>query len=437
MDPNQIIGLSVVLLFVLIVAGIPIAISLMVGSMLGLALLGGSFNNAIGVLGTTCFSAICDYQFSVVPLFVFMGSVANLGGLGKELYDISNILVARLRGGLAISTVLANAVFAAITGVSIASAAVFSKISLPQMLRFGYNRGLALGTVAGSSVLGMLIPPSILLIVYGILSEQAIGRLFIAGIIPGILLAGVYAIGITLMVTFRPKLAGEGRYQQSLTMRQKLSLISSGWGVIVLVIVVLGGIYMGIFTPTEAGAAGAFIALIIVFARRRMNASTFREALMDTGFTTTSIFFLLIAAQMYSRMLGVSGIVTALGQFVTSLSVNPLVIVLLFIMVFVVLGTILDSTSILLVTMPLMIPIAQELGLNLIWFGIISVVGIEMGLLTPPLGMVVYAMKGALGEETTIEEIFRGSMPFLGMMAVALAILVFFPSISTWLPSMM
>ena len=439
MDPAAVVLLSIGLLVLLVLLGTPIGLGLAFTSIIGLWGLSGRFATAISILGTTAFSAVCDYQFSVIPLFILMGVIANLGGFSRELYDVALLLVGKLRGGLAIATVVANAVFAAITGVSVASAAVFSKISLPQMIRLGYDRKFALGTVAGSSVLGMLIPPSILLIVYGLLSEQAVGRLFVAGIIPGIILAAIYSIGIIVMCTLRPSLTGGNRYQETITttMREKLGLVSKCWGIIILIVVVLGGIYGGIFTPTEAGAAGAAVALLLTIVKRKASVSGFRQVLLETGFTTTSILFLLIAAQMYSRMLGVSGVLTTFSQLTLSLNVSPIVIVLIFVAIFIALGTILDSTSILLLTMPVMVPVIRTLGFDLIWFGIVSIVAIEMGLLTPPFGMCVYAMKGALGDAATIEEIFRGSMPFLVMMVIALAIFVAFPPLSTWLQSTM
>jgi tripartite ATP-independent transporter DctM subunit len=346
-------------------------------------------------------------------------------------------MFSRLRGGLGIATVFANAIFAAITGVSVASAAVFSKIAIPQMERLGYDRRFALGTVAGSSVLGMLIPPSVLLIIYGILAEEAIGKLFMAGVIPGILLAFVLSLGIFVMVLTRPHLGGEKPEMERLGFGTLIATFFKPWAFVALILVVLGGIYIGFFTPTEAGAIGAFGAFLLVALKGRMKLKSLWNVLLETGYTTASIFLLLITAQMYSRMLTISGLPAEVSEFVTTLPIAPIFVILLFMGIFIILGAILDSTSILLVTIPLMLPVVQSLRFDIIWFGIIAVVAVEMGLLTPPFGMVVYAMKATLASEATIEEIFTGSFPFLIMILIVLALLIFFPPLSTWLPGLM
>ena len=347
------------------------------------------------------------------------------------------------RGGLEIATVFSNAVFAAITGVSIASAAVFGKISLPEMLKAGYEKRFALGVVAGSSILGMLIPPSVLLVIYGVISEQAIGRLFVAGIIPGLLLTAVYSLGIFFMVTYKPRLimtrAGlhAKEVQKRIGIGQFAGAFLRCWGIVALIIITLGSIWGGYCTPTEAGAVGAFVALVLGLGKRRINLSSFWKVLLETGITTSAIFYLLIAAQMYSRMLAISGLVQWSSEWVVSLQVPPIVVIFMFLLIFLIMGCFIDSTSIMLLTLPLMLPIVQKLGYDLIWFGIVSTVVIEMGLITPPFGMVVFAMKAALGEKVRIEEIFQGSYPFLFMLAITVFILIFFPSLSTWLPSLM
>ena len=347
------------------------------------------------------------------------------------------------RGGLEIATVFSNAVFAAITGVSIASAAVFGKISLSEMLKAGYEKRFALGVVAGSSVLGMLIPPSVLLIIYGVISEQAIGRLFIAGVIPGLLLTVVYSLGVFLMVTYKPRLimtrAGldaKGT-QKKIDLGQFAGAFFNCWGIVALITITLGSIWGGYCTTAEAGAVGAFGALVLGLGKRRINLSNFWKVLLETGITTSGIFFLLIAAQMYSRMLAISGLAQWSSEWVISLQVSPIVIILMFLLIFSIMGCFIDSVSIMLLTLPLMLPVVQKLGYDLIWFGIVSTLVIEMGLVTPPFGMVVFAMKAALGGEARIEEIFQGSYPFLFMLAIAVAIIVLFPSLSTWLPSLM
>jgi len=439
LDPLFIAVIMVFLLFVLIIAGIYIAVGLCFLSVMGLWWISGDFELAARLVGTTTYNAILDYVFSVVPFFVAMGLLANVSGASTDLYEAFNLLTRRIRGGLGVATVFANAVFAAI---SVASAAVFSKVSLPEMIKHGYNKKFALGVVAGSSVLGMLIPPSVLFVIYGIVSEQAIGRLLIAGILPGLVLTAIYSVGIVVMVRRKPELVlaeGTQRWKRppALPTREYLRAFSKCWGIVALILVTLGGMWGGAFTPTEAGAVGAFGALILGLAKRKIGGASFWGVLLETGITTAGIFFLLISAQMYSRMLALSGLIDWTSKYVISLQWPPIAVIFMFIVIWLILGCLIDSASIMLLTLPLMLPIIKTLGYDLIWFGVLSVIVIEMGLLTPPFGMVVFAMKSALGGEAKIEEIFQGSYPFLWMMVLATLIIIIFPGLSTWLPSLM
>lgn len=443
MDPILIATITLVLLVASILLGIYVGVSLAFLSFVGLWWITGDLEIATRFLGTTSFAAILDYVFGVVPFFVAMGLLSNVSGASSDLYQAFNLLTRRIKGGLGIATVFSNAVFAAITGVSIASAAVFSKISLPEMLKAGYEKRFALGVVAGSSVLGMLIPPSVLLVIYGVLSELAIGRLFLAGILPGLLMTGVYSVGILFMVWRRPQLImtekalATAEAKREINFREYTKVFLGCWGIVALICVTLGGIWLGFFTPTEAGAVGAFGALVLGIAKRRINFSKFWTVLVETGITTSGIFFLLIAAQMYSRMLAISGMVQWASEWAIGLQVPPIVVILLFLVIFFVMGCFIDSTSIMLLTLPLMLPIVEKLGFDLIWFGIVGIVVIEMGIITPPFGLVTFAMKAALGDQAKIEDIFRGSYPFLAMMALTIIILILFPFLSTWLPSLM
>ncbi len=434
MDP-ALIGVSTVgLLVASILLGLHVGVALATLSFFGAWWVKGSFPVALKLLGIAAFGAVSDYVFGVLPLFVLMGLLSALSGATADLYDAANVLMPRVRGRLAIATVIANAIFAAITGVSVASAAIFSKVALPEMLRLGYDRKFALGTVGGSSVLGMLIPPSVLFIIYGILAEESIGKLFIAGIVPGLVLTAVYGIGIYVLVSRNPRLVGQERALKRADPAQRLRAIVSVWPVALLIALVLGGIYGGLFTPTEAGAMGAFGALLLAMLKRQVTVRRLWDTLLETGHATAAIFFLLIAASMYSRMLTLTGLTARFSQAVIGMELPPQVIIAVFMLVFLVLGTILDSTSILLVSIPLMLPVVRTLGFDVIWFGVVSVVAIEMGLLTPPFGMVVFTMKAVLGDAVSLEEIFQGSMPFLVMMLLVLIILILFPVLSTWLP---
>jgi len=437
-DPTTLALISVGLVFALIVLGVHIGVALAAVSVLTLWGITGKFSVAASLLQTTAYSAVMDYVFAVVPLFVLMGLFSTLSGATRELFSSAQVLLGGIRGGLGIATVFANAVFAAITGVSVASAAVFSKIALPEMERLHYDRKFSLGIVAGSAILGMLIPPSVLMIVYGVLTEQAIGKLFIAGILPGLVVTAVLSLGIWTLVLMRPGLGGDLAEARRLDVRTLVRVVTTPWAVLALVILVMGGIWGGLFTPTEAGAVGAAGGfLLIVIKRKALTLRGLWQVLLDGGQTTASIFLLLICAQMYSRMLTMSGLAGQTTQWVSGLPVPPIVIILGFIVVFVLLGAIIDSTSIILLTIPLMHPIAMKLGYDPLWFTIVSIVSIEIGLLTPPFGMVVFAMKSALGDEVQVEEIFAGVVPFLLMLAVALGVIMAFPWLSTWLPSLM
>jgi C4-dicarboxylate transporter DctM subunit len=431
--------IAFILLMVLVLLGVHIGVSLMVMSVIGIYLSTGSWSVATNILGTTAFSSIREYTFGVIPLFVLMGLLANLSGASTELFNAADALLRKVKGGLGIATVAANAVFAAITGVSIASAAVFTKIALPPMERLGYDKKFAVGTVAGSSVLGMLIPPSVLMIVYGMLAEVSIGKLFIAGVLPGILLAVIYVIGISIMVRVKPDLINQHRADgaaDTYAEGTRWKTILKPWPMILLIVITLGGIWGGFFTPIEAGGVGAFGALILVICKRKFTLKNMWDVLLETGITTGSVLFLLISAQMYSRMLAISGVVNMVGKAVINSGLAPMLVIVLFIVIMVILGCILDSTSILLLTVPLMVPIVESFGMDLVWYGIVAIVAIETGLLTPPFGLSVYTIKSSMklreGEKgMEITEIFAGSMPFLAMMFVALLLIVVFPPIVT------
>jgi tripartite ATP-independent transporter DctM subunit len=436
MDPNTIALVSVAGVFVLVLLGVHIGVALAVLSVGGIWAITGKPAVAISLLNTTAYQAVMDYVFAVIPLFVLMGILANLSGATRDLFSSAQVMFGRIRGGLGIATVFANAVFAAITGVSVASAAVFSKLAVPEMLRLKYDRKFALGIVGGSAILGMLIPPSILMIVYGVLTEQSIGKLFMAGVGPGMVVVVVLAAGIWLRVRLSPELGGHVEGIPAPSFAEVMRAAVKPWGVVSLIALVLGGLYGGIFTPTEAGAVGAAGALVLALVARQVSLASTLGVLSEIGRSTASIFLLLIAAQMYSRMLTLSGLAAHLSDWAAALPVAPIVIVLAFILVFLLLGMIIDSVSILLLTIPIMYPVIIKLGFDPIWFGMVSILAIEIGLLTPPFGMVVFAMKSSLGDSATIEEIFAGSMPFTFKLLVALGIVLAFPAISTWLPSL-
>ncbi len=433
MTPFEIGLVALAAMGVLVLFGLFVPIALMLCSFLGVWAIKGSPVLASKLLALAANDAISSYFFGVVPLFVFMGFVVSEAGLGRDAYDVANALFRRLKGGLGVGTVGANAIFAAITGISIASAAVFTKIAAPQMIRHGYAPRFAVGVVAGSSVLGMLIPPSLLLILYGILTEQSIGDLFIAGIGPGLLLSVFFGLGIVAMAILTPGFVGRPDETGGPELT-RLDILKKGGPIAALILLVLGGIYAGVFTPVEAGAMGSIGALLIGFLRRTLSLKSLWTVLVETGLVTASVCFLIIAAQMYSRMLAFSGVPAGLGTFAATADLGFWGLMTLYVLVLIGLGMILDSSSIMLILVPLMLPVVTPMGIDLIWFGIVTVLAVEIGLLTPPFGISVYVIKSTLDDTSiSLGDIFRGAAPFALLMALVLILVLVFPPIATGL----
>jgi tripartite ATP-independent transporter DctM subunit len=421
-------------ILVLIYTGMHVAIALALVSFFGIWILRDNADQAARILSLATRESISSYLFGVVPLFVLMGLVVSRANIGRDTFDVAARLLGGLRGGLGMSTVGANAIFASITGISIASAAVFTKIAVPEMLRAGHSARFASGVVVGSSILGMLIPPSLLMILYGILAEQSVGALFIAGIGPGILVTVIFCVGIWLMVRFWPGFTGTAAAPAAYDTSGRDALLEIAGKllpIVVLVGLVLGGLYGGVFTPTEAGAIGALGAIVVAFLKRRLTPKMLWQVTLETGHITAAICFLIIAATMYSRMLALTGLPVFLTEWIVALDAGVYGFLLFYIVILVLLGTILDSSSIMLITVPLALPVAQSLGIDLIWLGIITVLAIEIGLLTPPMGLSVFVVKGALDDPSiSLKDVFVGAAPFAGLMLFALVLIVLFPSIS-------
>jgi C4-dicarboxylate transporter, DctM subunit len=429
---------SVAVMLVLIYFGMRVPIALALISFVGVWVVKENVHIAISLLWQATAKTIGNFLFAVIPLYVLMGLLVSVAGMGRDTYDIAHSFLHRVRGGLGMATVVANAIFAAITGVSIASAAVFSRISVPEMLRYGYNPRFAVGVVAGSSVLGMLIPPSVLLIVYALIAEESVGDLFIAGIGPGLLLMVAFCAQIMIMARWFPNtVATPETFAHVPEASEHLSgreLLSKAFPIITLITLVLGGIYAGLYTPTEAGAAGAFFALLIALARRTLNWRRLWDILIETGHISTSLLFLVIAASMYSRMLGVTGLPTELGNWITTLDASFALLLVLFVVIALILGTIIDSVSIMLITVPLFLGMLSPFEIDLVWFGIVTVIAVEIGLLTPPLGIAVYVVKSSLDrDDISLADIFIGAAPFVLTMLVVLILVILFPDISLYL----
>ena len=423
---------SLALMLVLIYCGMHVAVVLGVLSFVGVWLIKSDVQIAANLLAQAASDAIASHIFGVVPLFVLMGFVVAIADIGKDAFEVANQIFRKLKGGLGIATVAANAVFAAITGISIASAAVFTRVAVPQMLRFGYTPNFAVGVVAGSSVLGMLIPPSLLMILYGFLANQSVGAMFTAGIVPGLLLALAYAVGIVVMAYVFPSFVGGERAAADSAPRMSVPQMLLKLGpALLLIVICLGGIYAGAFTATEAGAVGALLSLIIALARGRLDRKKFWQVLVETGHVTVSVSFLIICANIYTRMLAMSGTPQFLVETMAGAGLGIYGFIAIYVFIVLLLGTIIDSSSIMLICLPLMLPIAETFQLNLIWFGVITVVAVEIGLLTPPFGLSAYVIKSTLNDPRVgLGDIFRGTAPFTAIMFAVLLLLIAFPQLS-------
>ncbi len=444
-------AILIVSLLVQVALGVHIAVALGIASALGIFLVTGDIHVVTSMLGSTAYQALRDYVFAVIPLFMLMGEFIGRSGAVTDVYKGINRGLRHIPGRLAIATVLGNALFSFVTGVSIASAAAFSRISYPEMRRHGYDRGFALGTVAGSSCLGMLIPPSVLMIVWGILTEKSIGQIFLAGVLPGIMVAALYCLYALVVAIIRPDIVGAspeakpatstvGAVQVGVVEEEpetsRLQAWSSGGGIFLVVVAVLGGIWFGVFTPTEGAGAGAFIGLIMALLKG-MRLRGVIEAILSVGRTSAPILVLLVTAQLYSRTLAMTGVTNAIQDFFLGSGLGPALILVAMVGIWFLLGMVIDSISIMLLTVTIFEPIAIKIGYDPIAFAIIGILAIEAGLLTPPFGLIVFTVKAAVDDENvTVWEIFKSSTPYWVIMLIGVVLLVLFPKIATWLPGL-
>ena len=441
--------LLIVSLVGLVAIGVHIAIALGMTSALGIFLVTGADSYAFGtvqrMLAATAYEAIRAYVFAVIPLFMLMGEFIGKSGVVTDVYRGINRLLRRIPGRLAIATITGNALFSFVTGVSIASAAAFSRIAYPEMKRFGYHKGFALGTVAGSSCLGMLIPPSVLMIVWGILTEQSIGQIFAAGIFPGLLLAALFVLYVMGVAIFRPAAVGIGPNTVETSSVAEpdeeevsnVQFLISLTGIIVVIVAVLGGIWFGIFTPTEGAGAGALIGLVLGIIKG-MRFRDIIDSILLVGRTSAPILLLLVTASLYSRTLAMTGLANAIeGVFLDS-GMEPWMIISVMVLIWFALGMIIDSISIMLLTAAIFAPIAVQIGYDPIAFAIIGIIAIEAGLLTPPFGLLVYTVKSSIHEiepDMSVMTIFQSSTPYWVLMLIGMILIINFPKIATYLPN--
>ncbi len=432
MRPDVIGVIGIAAMLTLLALRMPIGVAMLLVGAIGVAALNG-IPIALSTLGNAPYSYSTGYELAVIPLFVLMGNCAGAAGMSRELYSAAYAWVGHWRGGLASATVMACAGFAAVCGSSVASAVTMGRVCLPEMARYKYDPRLAAGTVAAGGTLGILIPPSTAFVVYGILTEQSIGRLLLAGFLPGILLATLFVITIAIWTRFQPELGPPGPVASR---QERVRTLGQSGPMIGIVAASIGGIYLGIFTPVEAAAVGAFLCLAYALWRRSLGGGTLATVLLDTVKTTSFVFLILIGAFVFGPFLALSGLPDHLAKAVAGLEVPRIVILIVIIAIYTVLGMFLEGFSILVLTLPIVIPIMEALHYDLIWWGVIMVIVLEMGLISPPVGINVFVVKG-LVPQVPMGQIFRGILPFWTAMLLCIAILVAFPEIALVIPNTM
>jgi C4-dicarboxylate transporter DctM subunit len=432
MDPLTIGCIGIGILILLLFSGIPIGVAMGATGVAGMLLVSGP-QAALGLMERIPYDTTANYTISVVPLFILMGSFCFHAGISQDLYRAVYRWIGHFRGGLAMATVAACAGFAAVSGSSLATAATMGTVALPEMKKYGYDDRLATGAVAAGGTMGILIPPSIIFILYGVITEQSIGKLFLAGFIPGVLEAVFYMITIHLLVLGNPAMGPRG---PKTALSEKLVSFKGVWIVLVLFVVVIGGIYFGIFSPTEAGGIGAFGAFLFAIGRGRLGWTNLFGSLLETGRTSAMIFVIVIGATLLGAFLAVTRVPYELADMVAALPINRYAILTLIIMVYILLGMIMDSMAMVLLTVPIFFPVITALGFDPIWFGVVIVRMTEIGQITPPVGINVFVIKGVV-PDIPIGTIFKGIVPFFTADICHVALLIAVPQISLFLPSLL
>lgn len=417
-----------------------IAMRMQIGAALGLVSFVGiatvlDMRAALGIITAVPFHFVGDWNLTAAPMFLLMGYIASSAGLTRGLFHSMRLFLSRLPGGLAVASVGACALFAAASGSSVATASAMSRIATPEMLRYKYDPSLASGVIAASGTLGSLIPPSVLMILFGYFAEVSISKLFIAGFLPGLVSALLYMIMISVRATINPSIAPP--VDSHPTIKEMAQSLGDIWPLPVLIGGVLVGIFTGVFTPTEAGAIGAFLAIVITAIRGTLSRTILRNAIIQTLSTTAGIFMVIIGTVLLTRFMALSGIPDFLANGLIGLGGGDIFIILVIAILYIVLGMFVDSIGLMLLTLPIILPVARAADFDLIWFGIIIIKLLEIGLVTPPVGLNVYVIKGALGNLVTLQQVFRGVCWFIAMDILALIIIVAYPELSLWLPRIM
>lgn len=430
---STLIGLTALAgLFLLIFLRVPVGIALALSGIAGYWSLSG-LDATLALMGSIPFEIGYNYDLSIIALFVLMGNFAMVSGMSRDLYDMARSLVGHWPGGLASATIVGCAGFAAVSGSSLASAVTMGRVALPEMKRYNYHPQLATGCVAAGGTLGILIPPSTGFIIYALLTEESIGQLFLAGIIPGIILTGLFMAAIAIMTHWKPEI---GPAAPRLSWAERLRSVSRSFTLVAIVFVVLGGIYMGVFTPVEAAAIGSFMTFLLTALRRKLTLAVMRFCVLETIKTFAMVYLIVIGAFLFNPFLAVTRIPANLAGYVGSLELAPVVVLILIVFGYIVLGTFLEGIAIMVLTIPIVFPMIVDMGYDPIWFGVLLVVVLEMSLISPPLGLNVFVVKG-IAPEVPMNEIFKGVLPFWAAMLVCAALLIAFPDLALILPETM
>ena len=432
LSPDFIAVAGFIILFVLMLLRVPVGMAMGLVGVTGYAMIAGS-GPALKLVGQTSMRTVTDYTFGVIPMFMLMGAFVSVSGVSRELFRAANALIGHLRGGLGMATVLACGGFAAICGSSVATAATFSTVAYPEMRRYGYPQSFSTGVIAAGGTLGAMLPPSTVLAVYAVITQQDIGKLFMAGVFPGLLAMTMYVLTIVAIVAVAPKFLPRGEPRPWPERRQALLGV---WSSLVLFAFVIGGLYGGFFTPTEAGGVGAGGAFLLGVARRKLNRKNIRVALLQATRTAAAVFTVLIGALLFGYFLTITQTPQKLTAFLTGLGIGKYGVLALIMVMYLVLGCLMDAMAMIILTVPIIFPVITHLGFDPIWFGVIIVMTVELGLIHPPVGMNVFVIKSVV-HEVSFTTIFKGVLPFVATDIVRLVILIAFPVIALWLPGRM
>ncbi len=432
MSPEFIGLLGIISLFSMLALRVPVAFAMFIVGLVGVSVL-NSTKAALSLLASESFTLASSHELIVIPLFILMGNVATESGMSRKLYDAAYAMIGTIRGGLASATVIGCAGFAALSGSSVASALTMGRVSLSEMKRFNYSPRLSTGAVAAGGTLGILIPPSTGFVLYAILTRESIGRLFLAGVLPGLLLTFMFVMSIWIMTFFKPELGPPG---PSRTLREKIKASLGALPIMVIVLMTIGGIYSGIFSPVEAAAVGVGLTILGGTLAGSLNVEKFVNALKDSVSTTATVMLILIAAHVIGPFLALSHMPTFVGEFLTSLDIGRYGILALILITYLVLGCFMEGFAMMVLTLPIFFPVIVSLGFDPIWFGVVVVMVLEMGLITPPVGINVFIVK-SVAPDVPLKEIFIGVLPFLIAMIIAMIFIIMFPAIALYLPNTM